>query len=66
MVQWTENNWNNRFVNPPSLIWLVKIPEAIHLSLLGPTVGGQADKILDHCTFHHLAFHLTKGKALQQ
>jgi len=57
MVQWTEHNRNNRFVNPPSFSWLSENSGTTHLVLLGLTVGRQADEVqanLDifkiHCT----------------
>ena len=45
MVQWTECNRNNRFVNPPSLPWLSEISGAVHLVQPGLTAGSQADEI---------------------
>ena len=45
LVQWTECNQNNRFVNPPSLPWLSEISGAVHLVLPGLTAGRQADKM---------------------
>ena len=45
MVQWTEHNQNNRFVNPSSLPWLSESSGAVHLAQPGHTAGSQADDI---------------------
>ena len=45
MVQWTNINWNNRFINPPSLPPLCEVSGALYLMILGLTAGWQADKI---------------------
>ena len=44
IVQWTERNRSNRFVNPPSLPWLCEISGAIHLAQPGLTAGRQAGR----------------------
>ena len=33
MVEWTNINWNNRFVNPQQLPLLCEISEAVHIGL---------------------------------
>ena len=44
MVQWTERNRNNGFVNPPKLPWLSEISGAVHLAQPGITAGRQAGR----------------------
>ena len=63
MVQWTECNQKNRFVNLPSLPWLSEISGAIHLVQPGLRADKQADKIQvnfeilkTHCTSKHSTF----------
>jgi len=61
MVQWTEFNWNNSFVNLPSLripcTGVSKISGAVHL-VLGKQVNFKVFKA--HYTLKHLSFRLTK------
>ena len=45
MVQWTERNRNNKFVNPPSLPLLSEISGAVHLALPGLTASRLADEM---------------------
>ena len=63
MVQWTEHNQNNRFMNPPSLPWLPESSGTIHQAPSGLTAGRLADKIQvnfeifkTHCTSKHSTF----------
>ena len=64
IVQWTEHNQNNRFVNLPSLPWLSENSGAVHLAQPGLIAGRQADKIQvnfetfkTYCTSKHSTFH---------
>jgi len=45
MVQQTERNRNNRFVNPPSFLWLSDNSGAVNLALLGLSAGRQANEM---------------------
>ena len=63
MVQWTECNQNNRFVNPPSLPWLSESSGALRLALPGLTASRLAEEIQvnfkifkAHCTSNHSTF----------
>ena len=42
MVQWTNVNQNNRFVNPPPLPLLSEVSGVVHLALRDLTAGWQA------------------------
>ena len=44
MVQWTDLNQNNSFVNPQRLPLLCGIFGAVHLALVGLTAGWLANK----------------------
>ena len=44
MVEWTERNRNNRFVNPPLLSWQSEISGAVHRAQLGLMAGKQAGR----------------------
>ena len=54
MVQWTNLNRNNNFVNLWQLSLLCDISGAIHLALVGLTAGWLADKI--HVSFKNFKF----------
>ena len=44
MAQWTNVNWNNRFINPTPLPWMSEVSGAVHLALPGLTAGRQAGR----------------------
>ena len=46
MAQLIYQNQNNRFINPPPLLWLSEISGALHLAEPGLTAGSPADKKL--------------------